>query len=412
LLFNLNLALRAIRTNRLRSVLTIVIIGLGIMALVAILTASEVLKSSVNTSFSNMGANTFQITSAVLNKSKRGGGGIHISTNQSQLISYEEASAFKERYAFPSTVGLSVTGTSAATVRKGSVQTNPNIRVMGVDEHYLAISETKLLAGRNFSPYELQRGSYSCIIGSTLARKLFGKNEGDAPGSTVSIGNIAYYVAGVMEPKGGSMMMDANNLVLLPLQNARAIYGGEKPYLISVTVKDAMSKSVAAEEAEGLFRNIRKLPPGTENNFAVNQNNALIETLMEIIGYISWTALVIGIITVLGSVIGLMNIMLVSVAERTREIGVSKALGARSSAIKAQFLTESVIISLLGGSAGIVSGILMGNLVSLLLKGSFVIPWIWIMMAVSLCAIVGITSGLYPAVKASRLDPIDALRYE
>jgi len=413
LLFNLSLALRAIRTNRLRSTLTIVIIGLGIAALVGILTATEVLREKVTTSFSRMGANTFQITGDIVKKKNRHrGGGLQISWGQEEVLRYEDARAFQERYNFPATVGISMNGSGSAIVTAGTAKTNPNIRVTGVDEHYLSIAGTALQAGREFSPYELSTGSYVCILGEGGARKLFRNNLRKAPGQMVSVGDVKYTVIGVTESRGGTMLMDADNLVLIPLANARAIYGNGKSCVISVAVNDVAQKAVAAEEAEGLFRNIRKLPVNAENNFTINENDSLVESLLSVIKYISWAALVIGLITVIGSVIGLMNIMLVSVAERTREIGVSKALGARSGTIRAQFLTESVIISLLGGISGIIAGILIGNLVGALLKGSFVIPWLWMLTSVTLCALVGVASGIYPALKAARLDPIEALRYE
>ena len=206
--------------------------------------------------------------------------------------------------------------------------------------------------------------------------------------------------------------MDADNTVLIPLNTARGLYGGENTFHIGVIVPDIKSISVASEEAEGLFRVIRKLPLGTQNNFTIAQNNDLVVIVLDSIKYIRWAAVIIGIITLLGSVIGLMNIMLVSVAERTREIGVSKALGARSSTIKRQFLTESIMISLMGGFVGVISGMLMGNIVGLFFKMGFVVPWLWIIVGVSLCAIVGVISGIYPAIKASKLDPIEALRYE
>jgi putative ABC transport system permease protein len=171
-------------------------------------------------------------------------------------------------------------------------------------------------------------------------------------------------------------------------------------------------KELAASEAEGLFRVIRKVPIGVDNDFGIEQNDSLAKMVVDSIGTISWAAVIIAIITLLGSVIGLMNIMLVSVAERTREIGINKALGARSTTIREQFLTESILISLFGGATGIIFGILIGNIVSLFLDSPFIIPWGWIGMGITLCTIVGIVSGIYPALKASRLDPIVALRYE
>lgn len=411
ILFNLSLAYRAIRNNRLRTVLTISIIGLGITALVGILTAIEVMKASVYSNFSSMGANTFQITSEVMKK-KRGRGPVRVRYSESKTIKYEEAKTFKERYKFPSQIGISMSGTGIATVKYGSVKTNPNISTMGVDDTYLTISDTKLEAGRNFSPYEQEFGSYVCILGNGIAQKLFKNRYKEAVGQIVSVGDMKYHVIGVAESKGGSMIMNSDNLVLLPLRNARTVYGNSERFVISVMVKDIDQKKFAADEAEGLFRVIRKLPVGTENDFAVEQNDNLATSLIEVIQYIGWAALIIGIITLLGSVIGLMNIMLVSVAERTREIGVSKALGARSATIKQQFLTESILISVIGGVVGVVCGMLVGNLFSLIFHTGFIVPWFWIGTGVSLCAVVGIISGIYPAIKASKLDPIVALRYE
>jgi putative ABC transport system permease protein len=412
LFFNLVLAFRALRNNKLRSALTIAIIGIGIMALVGILTAIEVMKESVYSNFSSMGVNSFQITSDVLKKKRHRGGGVSISITEGKSITYDEAKAFRERYNFPSVVGVSVNGTSVATVHFRSEKTNPNVRVDGADEAYLGVTDTKLDYGRNFTPAETQSGGYVCILGNGVAKKLFKRKMNDAINEIVSVGNVKCRVIGIMESKGGSMMMDADNMVIVPLNTARALFGGDNGYLISVKVPDVKMKDIASEEAEGLFRVIRKLPLGTANNFTVTQNNDLVTIVMDSIKYIRWAAVIIGIITLLGSVIGLMNIMLVSVAERTREIGVSKALGARSSTIKRQFLTESIMISLTGGITGVISGMAMGNILSIFFKTGFIVPWLWICVGVSLCALVGVISGIYPAIKASKLDPIVALRYE
>jgi len=409
LLFNLTLAFRAIRNNRLRSWLTIAIIGLGLMALIAILTSIEVLKAAVYSNFSSMGSNSFRISNAIIRQ--KGGGGMQRSRDQSKNISYEDAKAFKERFKFPSVVSISVVGTPIATVKFASEKTNPNIRVMGIDNEYLQIADTKMEQGRIFSDYELYSGSYSCILGNSIAKKLFKKAE-NAINKVISVGDVKYRVIGVAEAKGGSMMMNSDNIVYAPLSTVRTVYGGDKSYLLNVSVNSISLKTKASEEAEGLFRAIRKLPLGTANDFSISQNDSLVQNVLDLIGYIRAAALVIAIITLLGSVIGLMNIMLVSVAERTREIGVSKALGARSSTIKQQFLSESVIISLLGGTIGITLGVAAGNMVGIAFKTGFIMPWLWVAVGFTLCAVVGILSGIFPAIKASKLDPIVALRYE
>lgn len=407
--FNIAQALRTISANLLRSIITILIITLGITALVGILTATDVMKAGVSSNFSSMGANSFQITNDVI-KSKKGRRGMSFSSNEVKNISYDEAKAFKERYLFPNTtVGLSVVGTMVATVANPNEKTNPNIRVVGVDQNYLSIAQTALEAGRNISKYEEENGNYVCVVGFAIAKKLF-KKPSKAINEMVSVGANKFRIVGVAEEKGGSMMMDQDNMVFQPLQTARTVYGGASSFAISVFVKDVKVKKVASEEAEGVFRVIRKIPLGDENNFSIQENNSLVEMVNDLVGQIGVAAMAIAIVTLLGSIIGLMNIMLVSVVERTREIGISKALGARSAVIRQQFLLESVLISLMGGGLGIIFSLLIGISLSSYFEVAFVIPWAWILLGVTVCTIVGVVSGIYPALKASKLDPIVALR--
>jgi putative ABC transport system permease protein len=407
--FNISQALRTISANLLRSIITILIITLGITALVGILTATDVMKAGVSSNFSSLGANSFQITSDLI-KTKKGRRGMSFSSNDTKNISYEDAKAFKERYLFPNTtVGLSVLGTMVATVANDQEKTNPNIRVMGVDQNYLNIAQTALVAGRNISKYEEENGNYVCVVGFAIAQKLF-KKSNKAINEMVSVGAHKFRIVGVAEEKGGSMMMDQDNMVFLPLQTARNVYGGTNSFAINVLVKEVRMKKIASEEAEGLFRGIRKVRLADQNNFTVQENNSLVEMVNDLLGQIGVAAIAIAIVTLLGSIIGLMNIMLVSVVERTREIGISKALGARSSLIRQQFLLESILISLMGGTLGIIFSLLIGIALSSYFEVAFVIPWAWIFLGVSICTIVGVVSGIYPALKASKLDPIVALR--
>jgi putative ABC transport system permease protein len=409
--FNIAQAFRTISSNLLRASITILIITLGITALVGILTATDVMKAGVANNFSSMGANSFQITNEVI-KTKKKKGNVEVSSTEIKQISYEDAKEFKNRYRFPnSKIGISVTGTVIATVSSQSEKTNPNVRVTGVDQNYLSISQTPLLAGRNISRYEEENGSYVCVLGSSVLKKLFKRPE-LAIGEIVSVDAAKFRIVGVADEKGGSMMMDADNMVMIPLQTARALYGGGSSYLISVWVADVKVKQVAGEEAEGLFRVIRKQHLGEESNFSINQNNAIVDMVLGIVGQIGGAAMIIAVVTLLGSIIGLMNIMLVSVVERTREIGISKALGARASVIRQQFLLESIIISLIGGALGILVSLVIGVSLSSYFKVAFVIPWAWILLGVTICTIVGVVSGIYPALKAARQDPIVALRIE
>jgi putative ABC transport system permease protein len=416
-----SLAFRSVAGNRLRAGLTVAIIGFGIMALVGIFTAIDSMKNSIYSSFANMGANSFNIQSRAL-RIRIGGGGeakkgdkkSKVKTSNSNIpITYKEAIDFKKQYTFPAVVSVSTNATGNATVYKDDKKTNPNVRVMGGDENYLQLSNYTLREGRNLNQLDVESGRNVALLGMDVAKKLFGDNLRNVLNSSIRVGNVRYRVVGVLQPKGNSGFMSADNVIITTVNNTRRVF--DRPninYNLGVSVKDITKMEAAIGEATGQFRIIRHLSLGEEENFYINKSDSVAEMLFNLLGVVVFAAVLIGGITLFGSAIGLTNIMLVSVAERTREIGVIKAMGATRKVIRQQFVYEAIIISLLGGILGVILGMLVGNIVSLLLDTDFIIPWLWITTGIVICAAVGLASGIYPAIKASRLDPIVALRYE
>ena len=405
------ISLASVKANSLRTVLTLLIIAVGLMALVGILTALDSVLFSLNDSFNDMGTNSFAIERKSQNiKGNRGGRRSKIG----EPIDYDQAFEFKQRFEFPSKVTLSITPTGNATIQKQDKKTNPNVMVYGIDDNYLDVKGHELTNGRGFSDNELQSGANKVIIGTEIVKLLFDNNNEKAVNQDILIGNVRYLVVGVLKSKGsGGGGQGGDRFVMIPLLNAKRIYDNKgADYAISVGLQSAMDMDNATDVAMGLFRQVRKLKIGKEDDFEVFKSDSLLAILKENTVKIRWATIAIGLITLLGASIGLMNIMLVSVTERTREIGIRKALGATRGSILYQFLTEAIVICQMGGIAGIILGVLAGFGVSLLFKGSFVMPWAWITLGLITCFVVGLFAGLYPALKASRLDPIESLRYE
>lgn len=403
------LALNAIRGNMLRMALTCLIIAFGIMSLVGILTAVDGIQASLSSNFATMGANNFDI--------RKKGTGIQIGRRgrrpkDFKPITVNQALDFKEQFTYPVTTSISLGAAFAATVKYQSEKTNPNISVTGADADYLSVAGLSLEEGRNFTEQEVLSGRNLVILGNGMALKLFKKPQ-NAIDKIVSVDNRKYRVVGVLEAKGSSSIFSSDNIVIIPLMNARTEYAtSESTYVITVSVSNAPKIEEAIAEATGTMRSLRKLRLAEENDFDISKSDKLASILIDQSAYVTTAATIIGIITLLGGAVGLMNIMLVSVAERIREIGISKALGATRRTVVTQFLVEAIVICQIGGILGVILGILAGNGVSLLIKGPFIIPWLWMFGGIAICFIVGIVSGLYPAIKASKVDPIEALRYE
>jgi len=406
-LTNIFISLRNIRSHILRSILTILIISFGIMALVGILTAIDSIKESISENFTNMGANSFTISNR---KTIVEGMGSHKSYFFKNLA-YKEAVLFKEKFDFPALVSIRANASSVATLKYKEEKTNPNISVMGGDENYLLTSGNELKEGRNFTPNELEGGRNVAIIGEEIASQLF---NGVSPiNKIIFIGSDKYRVIGLMKSKGSSMGFNSDRNCIIPLMKLRtSYYYPNMNFKITVKVEEANLLDPAIGEASSLFRMIRKLKPSQEENFSITKSDNIAQMFIENMRYVRVVAYIIAFITLLGASVGLMNIMLVTVKERTREIGVRKALGATNLIIRDQFLTEAIVITELGGLFGIFLGIVLGNIVSSYIGGSFIIPWVWIIIALIISFLVGLLSGIIPATKAAKLNPIDSLRYE
>jgi putative ABC transport system permease protein len=406
---NIKEGLRSIRANLLRSILTALIVAIGITALVGMLTTIDGIEHSVNESLSSLGVNTFDINS----KTNRNMNTEGVTEKSYPQITMGEAFRFIDQYNVTSTISLSAFLSGIAEIKHMSKKTNPNVAVNGTNEDYFAINGLEFERGRGFSPLEVQYGTQVAVVGYKVYTTLFLENQNPV-GKEITFSGSKFKVIGLLREKG--MLADNNydNMVFIPIIKANQLAEGRGLwYELTVGIKDPAQMDFAMGEATGVMRRIRGDNVGQENSFELQKSETLAQELESITSGLRMAGAGIGFITLLGASIALMNIMLVSVTERTREVGVRKALGATPLRIRQQFVIEAIVVCLLGGFAGIILGILIGNLLSRLMNIEvFVIPWMEMLIGLVVCIVVGLISGYYPAHKASKLDPIESLRFE
>ena len=412
-------AYKTVASNKLRTAITVSIIAFGIMALIGIITAIEAMNQSVTNNFATMGANGFTISFKERIRfgnrdnevTKETRGKKQKKSNLDKPITLAQAEAFKQQFRFPAVASIALNGRWSYQIHYGDKKTNPNVRINGGDENYLDVNGFGIAFGRNFTSRDVQSGRAVCLLGSDVASKLF-SNPAAAVDKVIRIGTAPYVVIGVLKSKGSSALMRADNVIITTYNSIRNLSTAANSFTLGVTANNIMQVNAAVGEATSTFRSIRRLQPSEEDNFAIEKSDKVAQTVLSLLSSISGASGVIGIITLISAAIALMNIMLVAVNERTREIGLIKAIGGKRKNIRQQFLFESILISVAGAVLGIILGVAVGNLFALVLGTGFVIPWGWIAAGITICALFGLLAGLWPAIKASKLNPIVALRYE
>jgi len=407
---NTKIALGSIKGQLLRTILTVCIIGLGVWALVGILAGVAVLENTLSGNFAAMGSNTFAISR--YDFSGQIGRQNNRDARVNAIISYPQANEFREKYAFPgATTSLSFTAAGNVEVKYNDKKTDPEVTVLGADDYYVPTSGLETVNGRNFNNFDISNNNYVCIIGSDFEKGIF--KDINPVGQTISVRGARFKVIGVLKARGSTFGNRQDLNLIIPIQLARSLYSAPNiDYSIKVTITNQDFLNAAVDEAILTMRRVRKLNPKATDNFGIERSDELLESLQSQVQTLNISAWGIGMITIFGSSVALMNIMLVSVTERTREIGVRKSLGAKKNTIAMQFFTETLIICFMGGMLGTFLGIGTAFLATLIMDLAFPIPWMAITAALITIVFVTIVSGLYPAIKAAALDPVEALRYE
>lgn len=402
-------ALSSIRANKLRASLTLLGIVIGVFSIIGVMTLLDALQKGIDSGLSQLGTSTFQVQKWPVTFVS--GPGKWRKYEKRKPITIEEGYRLKEISVLPKYVGLE-DWSGGKSIKYGTGQTNPNFQMAGVTTEFLPANNHTISDGRFFTDEEIRSPRNIAVIGMEAVDKLFPFSS--PVGKEIEVDGNRFTVIGVLTAKGESLGQSQDALVLVPILTMDKIYGARKDRSINITVT-AVSKAKfdeTMEEVIGLMRQIRKVPPGEENDFDIFSNESLIREANTFTIYFKYGAGVISFISLIAAGIGIMNIMLVTVTERTKEIGIRMAIGAKRSNILTQFLFEAILLCEIGGVIGIAIGVGAGNLLGAMLSTPVSIPYDWVVIGLIVCSIIGILFGTYPAFKAAKLNPIDALRYE
>ncbi len=400
------MALAAIRSNKLRSILTLLGIVIGVFSIIAVTTAMRVMQNSIESELNSLGSNVFVITKYPVFHA--GGPGSWAKYRNRKNITYEQMVRLKERATLASNVGAEA-GRGGRVAQYGDLKSNPNVTINGVTPDIFEAENKKIDFGRPISQSDLETGRLVCVIDPNLVKTLF--PHSDPIGEEVKVDGIGYQVVGTIKDEG-NVLGGGQPYMMIPITTFFARYGKERTLDVYVQAKSQQVFSQAQEQAQGIMRAIRNVPPGKENDFEMVSNASLIDQFNQITFYVRVGAIVISAIALLAAGVGIMNIMLVGVTERTREIGVRKSVGATRRNVLTQFLLEAVVLCEVGGIFGILLGLIGGNLAALAMHMKAAFPVDWAVIGLVVCSMVGVTFGVYPAYKAASVDPIESLRYE
>ncbi len=400
------MALAAIRSNKLRSTLTLLGIVIGVFSIIAVTTAMRVMQNNIEGELNSLGSNVFEISKWPVFHA--GGPGSWQKYHNRKDITYEQVLRLKERATLASSVGAQADRGGKIAQYNGQ-KTNPNLSISGITPDIFVAQNKKIDEGRPLSQSDVETGQLVCVIDPNLVKTLF--SHTDPLGEEVKVDGIGYRVIGTIKDEG-NVVGGGQPYMLVPISTFFARYGKERSLDVYIQSADQKTFQAAQEQVEGILRSIRNVPPGKEDDFEIISNASLVDQFNQITFYVRIGAIVISAIALLAAGVGIMNIMLVGVTERTREIGVRKSVGATRRNILAQFLLEAVVLCEVGGVVGILLGLVGGNLAALAMHMKAAFPVDWAMIGLIVCSIVGVTFGVYPAYKAASVDPIESLRYE